>query len=256
MRILNRPYWNLFWEMTRTGFKLRDQGTFLGFFWTLLHPAIMFVILHQLFTKWVGKFVSDYPFYLLIGIVQWNFFSGATSNALTCFERKATLVKNFNFPKEIAVLSSVAVVFMSYILEVAILMLFLLVMTHDLSWSWAYFPFLIAAQTLWILGLSFFLAVLGAEYRDMSRIWTILMNAGFFMVPIFYPLNLIAERKRSWLLLNPFVHIMDGSRDCLLRAKWPPLSSGLFLILTGLVLTWYGIRWFRAREKSIVEFVL
>ena len=45
MRRLTPEYWFLLWELTRTEFKLRDQGTLLGFLWTLLHPALMFIVL-------------------------------------------------------------------------------------------------------------------------------------------------------------------------------------------------------------------
>jgi len=51
----------------------------LGFFWTLLYPALMFVVLYALFIKWVGRFVDQYAAYLLIGLVFWNFFQRATS---------------------------------------------------------------------------------------------------------------------------------------------------------------------------------
>ena len=64
------------------------------------------------------------------------------------------------------------------------------------------------------------------------------------------------ERKKFWLLLNPFVHIMDGSRDCLLRGLWPPLWIGLAMVVTGLALSWAGLRWFRSNEKAIVEHIL
>ena len=246
-------YWHLLWEMTRCEFKLRDQGTFLGFLWTLFQPAILFTVLYQLFTKWMGKFVVNYPFYMIIGLVQWGFFATATSNALSSLHRKAGLIQNFKFPKEIVIFSSVGVILWSHLLEILVLLLLLLLLTKTIFWTWIYLPVLIAIEVLWVLGISFFLARFAVEYRDVERAWGILTQVGFFLVPVFYPLQIIAEGKRFWLMLNPLVHIMDGMRACLLRSQVPPTWVVSALILGGFALSAYALRWFRLREGNIAD---
>src|SRR3989338_11260350 len=98
-------YLDVLWEMTRGEIKQRDQGTALGFLWTLLHPALIFAVLYGLFSKWVGKFVDGYVVYLLVGLVLWNFFQKATTYALGSFRRFRGTVLNYRFPREIVVLS-------------------------------------------------------------------------------------------------------------------------------------------------------
>ena len=112
-------YLELLWSLTWTDFKLRDQGSVLGFLWTLLHPALIFTVLYLLFTKWMGRLVDGFAAYLLIGIVQYQFFEKSTSYALTSLRRKTLLVRNFKFPREILVFASVGSVFISYLLEMA-----------------------------------------------------------------------------------------------------------------------------------------
>ncbi len=245
-------YGNLLWEMTRCEFKLRDQGTLLGFFWTLLNPALVFTVMYQLFTKWMGQHVPNYAFYLIIGLVQWGFVANATSNALRSLQSKGGILKNFKFPKEIVVLSAIAVILWSHLLELLILLGFLLFFIGA-AWTWVYLPVLIVIELLWVAGVSFFLARLALKYRDMERIWAIVMQVGFFAVPVFYPLQLIAENKRFWLMLNPIVHIMDGMRACLLRSQVPPPWIVTGLILGGVLMSAAGLRWFRAQEGTIVD---
>lgn len=249
----SNSYWNLLWEMTRCEFKLRDQGTFLGFLWTLISPAVMFLVLHELFTKWMGRFVENYAFYLLIGLLQWGFFANATSNALTSLQRKAGMIQNFKFPREVVIFSSVGVILWSHLLEILVMVALVFFFAKTLAWTWLYLPILVGIEALWVLAVSFFLARFAVEYRDIERAWGILMHAGFFLVPVFYPLQIIAEGKRFWLLLNPIVHIMDGMRACLLRSQVPPLWIVLALIFGGLFLTHLGLRWFRSREGTIVD---
>ena len=45
--------------LTRVEWRLRQQSTFLGFFWTLLNPALMFAVLYGLFVKWLGRAQGD-----------------------------------------------------------------------------------------------------------------------------------------------------------------------------------------------------
>ena len=63
-------------ELVRTDFKLRYQGSVLGYAWSLLKPLLMFAILYVVFVKFlkIGGDVPHYPIYLLLGIVLWNFF--------------------------------------------------------------------------------------------------------------------------------------------------------------------------------------
>jgi ABC-2 type transport system permease protein len=248
-------YWNLLWEMTRCEFKLRDQGTALGFLWTLLNPALQFVVMYQIFAKWMGHLVDNYAFYLIVGIVQWGFFANATSSAVQCLHAKAGMAQNFNFRREILVFSSVAVVLWSHLLELSVLLVFLALGTRMMSLTWLYLPVLIVIQVLWVVGLSLFLAQLSLRFRDVGRVWAILMQVGSFAVPIFYPMKIIMESKRFWLMLNPLVHIMDGMRSCLLRAQIPPTWIVLSLLSGGALLTAWGLRSFRSQEGFITDYL-
>src|SRR5580658_3507902 len=63
-------------ELVRTDFKLRYQGSALGYTWSLLRPFLIFIILYFVFVKFLklGNGIPHYPVYLLFGIVIWNFF--------------------------------------------------------------------------------------------------------------------------------------------------------------------------------------
>src|ERR1700686_315616 len=67
-------------ELVRTDFKLRYQGSVLGYAWSLLRPLLIFIILYLVFVKFLklGTGVPHYPIYLLLGIVIWNFFNEMT----------------------------------------------------------------------------------------------------------------------------------------------------------------------------------
>ena len=133
---------NLIKELTIAEFKLRDQGSVLGFLWTLLHPLLVFIVLYFLFSKWTGRFVEDYKGYLLIGIVQWNFFASTITYAMDVLVRRRELVKSLNFPKEILVLSTVMTGLISHILEFLVLFTFLFIIGNTFTLKALFLPFL------------------------------------------------------------------------------------------------------------------
>ena len=246
-------YWNLLWNLTRVEFKLRDQGSVLGFLWTLLQPALMFLILYVLFIKWLGHSVGQYAAYLLIGLVFWNFFQKGTSLGLVSFRRKSGLIKNYRFPREIVVFSSVAAVFLSSFLEICILAIFLPFMGARVSWSWIAFPYLVVLLFVWTTGITLFLSVLAAQYADMERIWDVLSSALFYLTPVFYPLSIITGWERRILLLNPITSILIEARRCLIEGNFP--TAILTAALTGLAFCCLvsGVWFLRRNESAIVE---
>ncbi len=224
-------YFSLLREMAGTEFKMKDQGTVLGFLWTLLHPALMFAVLYVVFVKWMGHQVENYGAYLLIGLLFWIFFQKSTSSALTSLARRYPIIRNFKFPREIVVLSAVSAVFYSFLLELLVLLVFLPFIGVPPKASWLLLPLLVGSVVMLSAGVSMFLPLLAAEYRDMERIWDVLTMAMFYVTPIFYPLSIIGDHLRPLLYLNPVTHILIAVRGCLIDGAVP--NAGAIAAVTG-----------------------
>jgi ABC-type polysaccharide/polyol phosphate export permease len=216
MKSRSKNYWSLVWELTRTEFKLRDQGTFLGFLWTLLHPAMMFTVIYVVFVKWLGNHVPLYGPYLVIGLVQWQFFDKATTTGFANLRRKAGLIRNFSFASEITVIAGVGSVFLSYVFEMAVLLVLLGLWGVRPALSWLALPLHVATLTALTLATALVLALLSVEFQDMERTWSVLITAAFYVTPVFYPLSVISERFQPYMKLNPMLHVIAGFRSCLL----------------------------------------
>ncbi|HAZ08919.1 MAG TPA: hypothetical protein DCZ01_10450 [Elusimicrobia bacterium] len=250
------PYGDLLWEMTRGEILMRDQGTVLGFLWTLLHPILMFVVLYGLFSKWIGKFVDQYVAYLLIGLVLWNFFQKATVYALGSLRRARGTILNYRFPREIVVFSSLGAVSWSSLLEICVLMGALIFLGQTPRWTWLLLPGLLALELLLAASVGLFLAVWGAEYQDLERIWDVLTSALFYLTPVFYPLDILSPDKRALLRLNPLTQIIQAFRDCAISGRLPDPTAILILFLGGLILAAAGLFLLRRREFEITDKLL
>ena len=250
------PYWPLLREMTRSEILLRDQGSLLGFLWTLLHPALMFTVLYALFSKWVGKYVEQYVAYLLVGIVLWNFFQKSTTYALGSFKRNRGTLMNYRFPREIVVLSSVGAVVWSSAMETAVLLGALLLLGQPPRWGWLLLPAVFALELAMATGTALFLAVLAAEYQDVERIWDVLSSAFFYLTPVFYPLSILSPSKRRLMELNPLAQILAASRACIIGSPAPSVTESAAVAAAGMLLVAAGLAVLRRRQFKIMDKLL
>jgi len=247
-----KKYWLMVWELAFSDFRMRDLGTVLGFAWTLLYPLIFFFILYTIFADWM-KTIKDFPLYLLIGMVQWNFFSNATSSSISSITRYSSFVKSISFPKECIVTASILAVLFSHILELLMLIGFCAVMKGFISvYVFLLIPILILTLYL-ITGVSMLLSLIGVYFLDMGRIWALLMSMGFFLTPIFYSLDMLSPVKKNIILLNPMTHVIQASRTILLDGKCPEFGGLLYVFAFGTVFLVIGYTLFKKFEGYFVE---
>ena len=248
-----KKYFRAVGEIALMDFRMKDQGTILGFFWTLLHPLVYFIVLHGIFVKWMGRHVSDFPLYLIIGIVQWNFFAAVTSNAITSIKSGQSLIKSIGFPRTALVHSSTVSVLMSHFLELVIIVLFFIMLGRVTSFKVLLILPILLLNVYLVSGISFVLATLGVYFLDIQRIWGIFTSIGLFITPIFYSLDLIAPEKRRLIELNPMTHIIQATRDILISDAYPAMGGLFYVFLLSSVFLAAGLTIFKLLEPYFVE---
>src|SRR5437868_2321876 len=177
-------------ELVRTDFKLRYQGSVLGYAWSLLRPLLLFAILYVVFVKFlkIGAGVPHYPVYLLLGIVIWNFFLEMTSQSLGSIVGRGDLIRKIRIPRWIIVLSSSISALINLFLNLLVVVVFLFINHVDLLRTILWLPLLIVEVYAFSLGLSLLLSAAYVKYRDVNYIWEVILQAGFYLTPIIYPI--------------------------------------------------------------------
>lgn len=251
-------------ELVRTDFKLRYQGSVLGYAWSLLRPLLMFAILYVVFTKFlkIGSDIENYPIYLLLGIVLWSFFQEMTTRSLTSVVERGDLLRKITIPRWIIVFSSSISALINLALNLIVIVVFMGVLGVDFTINAAWFPLIVLEIYLLGLGLSLFLAATYVKFRDISYIWEVLLQAGFYITPLLYPLTLIESVTfQKLLLLNPMAQAIQDARHALVNQSQTITTNQLFdggyyahipYILIGLILV-IGVWYFRKRSKFFAE---
>jgi ABC-type polysaccharide/polyol phosphate export permease len=216
----------------------------------------MFTVLYLVFVKWMGQFVDNYGAYLMIGLLFWNFFRGSTTAALTCLLRRYSIIRNFKFPREIVVFSTLLAILCSFLLELGVLLVFLPLTGVAPKMSWLLLPGLVGAVLLLTAGISLFLPILAADYRDLERMWDVGTMAMFYVTPVFFPLHVISPKLRDILLLNPVTQILVAARGALIDGRIPNMRSLTGVIIISALLCVAGVLALRRCESHIMDMIM
>lgn len=204
-------------ELVVTDFKLRYQGSVLGYLWSLLKPLMLFAILYVVFVHFLkfGGDVEHFPVYLLLGVVMWSFFTEATSQGMTAIVSRGDLIRKINFPKYIIVVSGTLSALINLVLNLIVVSIFLWINGVQLSPTLFLFPLNIIELYLFALAIAFLLAALYVRYRDISHIWEVFLQGAFYATPILYPISMVVSQSEiaaKILLLNPVAQIIQDAR--------------------------------------------
>lgn len=145
-------------ELVRTDFKLRYQGSVLGYAWSLLRPLLLFLILYIVFVKFlkIGAGVPHYPVYLLLGIVIWNFFIEMTSQSLGSIVGRGDLIRKIRIPRWMIVFSSSISAVINLMLNLVVIVFFMVANHVNLLATTIWLPLILFEVYIFALGLSLF----------------------------------------------------------------------------------------------------
>jgi len=250
-------------QLVITDFKLRYQGSMLGYLWSLLKPLLLFSVLYVVFTYVlpVGKDVPHYPAYLLLGIVLWTFFVEATSLGMGSIVGRGDLIRKVKISKPAIVIASTLSAGVNLCLNLLVVVLFMVLTSAELQPEFIYFPFLIIELVLFALAASLFLSALYVKFRDIAPIWEVILQIMFYATPIIYPLTLVkSETLLSIISLNPVAQILQDARYILITPEtitthqvlplW--LSIGIPIVSLSVLIV-VSILFFKKSAKSFAE---
>jgi lipopolysaccharide transport system permease protein len=240
------------WTLVRTDFKARYHGAMSGFLWALLKPVLMFAVLFGVFSFIFHD--STYIFNLLIGLLLWDFFAESTRSGLQALMQKSFLLTKVRFPRWIVVVTSCSnalVTLTVYSLAIVIV----ISVGHGLPWwpGLLLFVAYLAQYILIVTGFALGASVLLLRYRDLDQVWDLVLQAGFFLTPIFYPLRILPEKYHFYLYAWPVTPIVQFTRMVLVDRRAPTLKAHLLLLCMSLTIFGIGAALFRKHAPRAVE---
>jgi lipopolysaccharide transport system permease protein len=155
------------------------------------------------------------------GLVPWFFFSSTVSNAVSSLKNNANLIPKVYFPREILPLGSVLVGLLDLSLYLLLLLGAMLFYRVGGGWkSLLLLPIVLMLAAL-TLAVSLLTSRLALFRREVQLLVPMALQFLMYMVPVFYPVEIVPARFRTMYLLNPLASLMDAFRRLLIAGRWP-----------------------------------
>jgi len=249
-------YANLTKQFTLLRFKIKDQSTLLGLLWSFINPIVMLAVLFFMFNKKFGGGIRYYPAYLLVGIIQYNFFVRATASATTILFQQRDLTKNVVFPKETLVIGTIASDMVQFIFEMAVCMAFAIFLGAPLTKALLFIPAVILLELLITLWIGILLSCFHVFVKDIDNLWHLFSRVLFFITPVFFTTDVATSPVlKAVVFLNPLTALISYSRSAIIKGAIPPAGNIFMFILLNILLLYIAYKVFKRLEKNFAEYL-
>lgn len=247
----------LIWAFGFRDLKVRYRQTAVGLAWAVLQP-LMTVVVFGVLISWLRGSASDgkvpYVVTSLCGMVPWQFFAAATTQATLSIAMNSHLIKKVYFPRVILPLSAfvpASVDFVVSFVMLAIVMLFFGVVPGP---QILLMPVLLVATLMVSAAFALWLSAINGIYRDVQFAVPFVLQLGMMISPVVYETEaVVPERWRSLYYLNPLAGLLQVYRWMLLGAELPALGSLLTSAAAVGLLLVTGMFYFRRMERFFAD---
>lgn len=224
LRELHR-YRDLLKNLVIRDLKVRYKSSVLGVLWSLLSPLLMTLVFTIVFTVMFPSKIEKFPVFFMSGFLPWSFFAASVSSATGSVVNNGALIRKVYFPREFLPIADVLSNLVHLLVAFIVLFVMILAFGVRLTPALLMLPLVILAEVFFISGVALLLATMNVFYRDTQHIWTIVLQAWFFLTPIFYPITLMPQDKvifgvtlniQLWARrLNPMASLVASYQDVL-----------------------------------------
>jgi lipopolysaccharide transport system permease protein/teichoic acid transport system permease protein len=248
----------MIWAMAKHDLASRYIGTIGGPLWAILHPVATVVIYWAVFSvgfKAMGPSGMPFILYFVSGLVPWLLFNNTIMTNVSAVTGKPHLVKKIVFPTEVLPIVNLVSETFTHVAMLSIL--------FGVIWYYDYrlTPFLFQTVYYYIalcffaIGLSWMLSSLQVFHRDVGQGMAILLNFWFWLTPIVWTNDMVPEKYRWILQLNPLAYVVEGYRKSLLHHQpaWTDVEGGACYWLAAAVMFTAGAYVFRRLKPEFAD---
>ncbi|MGZ3921248.1 MAG: ABC transporter permease [Bacteroidia bacterium] len=256
-------YRDLLMLLVRRDFVSVYKQTILGPIWFFIQPVITTLTFTVIFGNLAKISTDSVPpiLFYLAGITLWTYFSDCLTKTSNTFVANAGVFGKVYFPRLVVPIS----VLISNLIKLGIqVLLFFIVWIYYLNsdksiapqWSLLWlFPILILLMAGLGLGFGILISSLTTKYRDFTFLIGFGVQLMMYASPIVYPISIVSEKYKYWIMLNPISSIIESFKYIFLGSgyfSWSALGySAVFMV----ILLAISVTVFNTVEKTFMDTV-
>jgi lipopolysaccharide transport system permease protein len=234
--------------------KLKYRDSTFGFLWSLANPILVICVYSFVFGHLLRGGVERFPYFLIIGILAWNFFAQSLMMSTGAILENSNLIRKVAVPLEVFPVATVLFNLAQYLLALSVLFPAAYVLFGVLpSWSWLAFVPLLVLHAFFTLGACFVVAAATVFYRDVRHFTEILLMLLFWLTPIVYDIRSISPPLKTVIYLNPISFFTLGYQNALYHNTFPSFREVAVLTMLSLLMIITGIAFFVSLKSRFAE---
>lgn len=266
----NKNYWGdlfrfreLFYILSWRDLKVRYKQTVLGVAWSVVRPLLTMIVFTVVFSKAAGLKADDpsvpYALFVLAGILPWQFFSNALSEASGSLIGNANLISKVYFPRMIIPASAVITSMVDFLITFGLMLLMFVYFQFVPSIRILALPLFVLLAFFCAFGIGLYITALNVKYRDFRYIIPFVIQFGLYITPVGFGSKVLLSKLspffQSIYMLNPMVGVIDGFRWCFFENT--PLSMATVLYAIGMTILFMiiGVKTFRNMERKFADLI-
>ena len=253
MKFISKSELFLLEEIVKKNFSAKYKDSVLGVLWSVLRPLLTMVILTIVFsTLFIGR-VENFPVYLLSGRCIYDFFNGAVGVSMMAIKGNAGILRLTSTKKYLFILAGVISEFINFFISLLLLLVIMIITSNPFYFTIMPFSIIpIISVIMLVTGLSFLFLIVCVYYSDIRHLWSAISLIIMYSSAIFYPMDIIPEPFRQYMILNPLYWIIEQFRDFFAYGVIPDNLNIINSLLLSLIILLFGIIIYKKYEGNIV----
>jgi len=256
-------YRDLFSMFVKRDIITQYKQTILGPAWFFIQPLLTMVMYMIVFGGIAGISTDGLPqaLFYLAGILCWQYFADCLNKTSSTFTTNQNIFGKVYFPRLIVPLATVSSNLVRLFIQLflfVVVYVYYLVVGVDVAPNWyvLLFPVLVLMLAGLALGFGIIISSMTTKYRDLTILFTFVVQLWMYATPIIYPLSTITNTTvRTVMLLNPITSIVETFKYGALGIgsfSWGALgySFGFMVVLLAV-----GIVVFNKVQRSFMDTV-
>jgi ABC-type polysaccharide/polyol phosphate export permease len=241
-------YRDLLALMIASQVKMRYKRSALGVVWTLLQPLLHMAVMSVAFSTLFHGTLEHYPVYVLSGLIAWNFFTQTTTYAINSLVWGGALLKRIYMPRTIFAASSIGHGLVNLGLSLVPLVGIMLAVGHPLYAAWWIVPLAVLLLAMFALGVALFLSALAVFFVDVADLYQTVVQAGFYLTAVMYPVTILPPALRWYLHLNPMYNLLELFRAPIYLGQLPGPNTIAAAVASAVIAL--GVGWWAFTRKA------
>jgi len=212
-------YRDLFSMFVKRDIITQYKQTILGPAWFFIQPALTTIMYMVVFAGIAGISTDGLPepMFYLAGIVTWQYFSDCLNKTSSTFTTHQNIFGKVYFPRLIVpmatVTSNLVRMGIQFLLFVAVYIFYVISGVQVAPNAYALLiPVLIFMLAGLSLGFGIIISSMTTKYRDLTILFTFIVQLWMYATPVIYPLSTMSENRQAIMALNPVTSIVEAFR--------------------------------------------